>query len=192
MGGVQRIRIIGGRARGRTVHTAPGDRVRPTPAALREALANMLRSSLAGAAVLDVCAGFGTVGLELLSQGADLAVFLEKDGRNADVIRRNVAELELDDAAEVWTSSAETGLDRLAREGRDFDVIFIDPPYGVGLAPKLLERVARTASLLRPEGLVVVQHTRHEPLPAAAGSLVRRRERAMGDTLVSFYRQGEL
>jgi len=187
MPGVQRIRIIGGSARGRTVHTQNTDRVRPTPAALREALANILRGKLSGARVLDLCAGFGTVGLELLSQGAEEAVFIEKDGRTANVIRQNVDELDFGDRAEVWTNPAESGVDRLAAEEREFEWIFVDPPYEIGLATKLLERLARYPAVVAPGGQVIVQHSRREPLPELAGPLKRVRERQTGDTLLSFY-----
>ncbi|MBI5833545.1 MAG: 16S rRNA (guanine(966)-N(2))-methyltransferase RsmD [Armatimonadetes bacterium] len=187
MAGVQRIRIIGGSARGRTIHTQSTDRVRPTPAALREALANILRGRLAGARVLDLCAGFGTVGLELLSQGAAAAVFIEKDARTADVIRRNLTELDFDDRAEVWTNPAESGVGRLATEGREFEWIFVDPPYDIGLATKLLERLARYPQVIAEGGQVIVQHSRREALPETEGPLKRYRERQTGDTLLSFY-----
>ncbi len=187
MAGGQRLRIIGGSARGRTLRSMPGGRVRPTPAALRLALANMLRDSLAGAAVLDVCAGIGSVGLELLSQGAEWAVFLEKDGRAADLIRDNAAGTGLADRAEVWTTSAERGLERLAEDGQSFDFIFVDPPYDLGLALKLLERLAARPALLAPAGRICVQHTRREALPETLGGLVRQRERRAGDTILSFY-----
>jgi len=191
MAGVQRIRIIGGSARGRSVHTQNTDRVRPTPAALREALANILRGKLAGTRVLDLCAGFGTVGLELLSQGAAEAVFIEKDARTADVIRRNVTELDFDDRAEVWTNPAESGVDRLAAEGRSFEWIFVDPPYEIGLATKLLERLARCPQVIARGGQVIVQHSRREALAETQGPLRRVRERQTGDTLVSFYEVNE-
>lgn len=187
MAGGQHIRIIGGIARGRTVHTAHGDRVRPTAAAVREALANIERARLRGARVLDLCAGFGTVGLELLSQGAAEAVFIEKDRRTSDVVRENVAELGFDEAAEVWTNPAESAIDRLAAEGRVFDLVFVDPPYNQGLAPRLLERLAQRPEVLAAEGEVVFQHSTHEPLPAREGPLERVRERRSGDTILSWY-----
>jgi 16S rRNA (guanine(966)-N(2))-methyltransferase RsmD len=182
----QRIRIIGGSAKGRTVHSAPTDRVRPTPAGLREALANMLRGQLAGKRVLDLYAGFGTVGLELLSQGAEVVVFVERDRRTADVLRRNVDELDFGEAAEVWTATAEGALERLARDGYGFDIIFADPPYNTGAAPRILEKIA-DHDLLDGPGLVLVQHSSHEPLPAAEGGLRRARERRSGDTVLSWY-----
>lgn len=183
----QRIRIIGGSARGRTVHSAAHAHVRPTPSALREALANMLRPRLAGSRVLDLCAGYGGVGLEFLSQGATEAVFIERDRRTADILRRNVDELEFDEQAEVWTATAEGAIERLVREGRSFDLIFVDPPYDEGLARKLLDKLAAWPALLAAGGLVIVQHSSHEPLPAAETSLTRTREKRAGETILSWY-----
>jgi 16S rRNA (guanine(966)-N(2))-methyltransferase RsmD len=127
------------------------------------------------------------VGLEFLSRGAAAAVFIEKDRRVSDVIRRNVDELDFDAEVEVWTHAAESGLDRLAAEGRQFDLVFADPPYDHGLAARLLERLAQRPELLAAGGCVIVQHSNRESLPERERTLQRVRQRPAGDTLVSWY-----
>ncbi|MBI2298172.1 MAG: 16S rRNA (guanine(966)-N(2))-methyltransferase RsmD [Armatimonadetes bacterium] len=181
-------RIVGGSAKGRVLHTGKGLAVRPTPAGLREALGSILRERLPGARVLDLFAGYGCTGLELLSRGAAFACFVERDGRAAELLRRNLAELGFAAQAEVRRETVERALSELA--GR-FDLVFVDPPYESGQAEATLVRLGGLPGLWSPGGQVIVQHSRREPLPLAAGGLRRFRERQTGDTVLSFYAEEE-
>src|SRR5271168_3753939 len=104
-----RMRIVGGRHRGRRLLAPPGDTVRPTSDRAREALFNILSHGrfaadgipFAGAAVLDAFAGTGALGLEALSRGAAEAVFIERDPEAVAVLRRNVASLGESTRAEI-------------------------------------------------------------------------------------------
>jgi 16S rRNA G966 N2-methylase RsmD len=77
-------------------------------------------------------------------------------------------------------------LPRLARQRESFDIIFLDPPYGTGLAARTLELVA-SGDLVRPRGIVIVERFAKELLPERVGNLRRIRERAHGQTVLSFY-----
>jgi len=180
------LRICGGDARGRTLFSGKGDTTRPTPAAVREALCNILRNQLPGALVLDLYAGFGTVGLEFLSQGAAEALFVEQQHQAARVLRRNVDALDWRERCDVWQKSVTTALHELAAADETFDILFADPPYDRGLAPDVLERLSDGA-LLGEQAKVIIQHSKREPLPDSVGALTRVKERAAGETHLSFY-----
>ena len=87
------LRITAGTFRGRTIHTVPGQAVRPSPAMLREALFNIIGPHIAGSRFLDLCAGSGAVGIEALSRGAARATFVDNHPASLAVIRRNLETL---------------------------------------------------------------------------------------------------
>lgn len=119
-------RIVAGAAGGRRL-AVPGQGTRPTSDRVREALFSALEHDpgLAGASVLDLCAGSGALGLEALSRGAAHATFVELDRRAVAVLRRNVAAVGL--GGEVRYGPAGTVLATPAP--RAHDLVLIDPPY---------------------------------------------------------------
>jgi len=121
-------RIVGGEAKGRRL-AVPAKGTRPTSDRAREALFNTLRAELdiSGARVLDLFAGSGAVGLEALSRGAAISVFVESDRQAARIITENIGTLALAGAT-LHRCPVET---YLAAVGADepFDFVFADPPY---------------------------------------------------------------
>ncbi len=195
------MRIIGGSCRGRRL-LAPGRRfaarVRPTSDRAREGLFNILaawEAGVEGARVLELFAGTGALGLEALSRGAASALFVEQDGAVAELLERN---LELcgfaAPVARVWRRDCSGGLGFLAAAvpPSGFSLVLADPPYALGLAEPLLQRLAAALavpqSLLAPDALVVVETGRGESLPTLVGSLGLAREpRRYGEALFHFY-----
>ncbi|HET8875248.1 MAG TPA: 16S rRNA (guanine(966)-N(2))-methyltransferase RsmD [Casimicrobiaceae bacterium] len=120
-----RVRIIGGRHRGRQVAVPPVAGVRPTPDRVRETLFNWLGQDLTGATTLDLYAGTGVLSLEAQSRGAERSVAID---RNPALIRalRNAAEALGIAAIETHVGEA---LPYLSGESRTFDVVFVDPPF---------------------------------------------------------------
>jgi 16S rRNA (guanine966-N2)-methyltransferase len=125
-------RVIAGRAGGRRLATAPGRTTRPTTDRTREGLFSTvaaIRGGLDGAAVLDLYAGSGAVGLEALSRGAADVLLVESDARAAQVIRHNIAVVGLP-GARLVTDRVERTLGRCP-DGPLRDFVFADPPYSV-------------------------------------------------------------
>ena len=123
-------RIIAGTVGGRRIAVPPSG-TRPTSDRVREALFSALQAGpgLAGASVLDLCAGSGALGIEALSRGAAHALFVESDRRAAGTLRANLADLGLVAVAELRVAPA--GAVLAGRAPRAFDVVLIDPPYAV-------------------------------------------------------------
>jgi 16S rRNA (guanine966-N2)-methyltransferase len=121
-----RVRIIGGAFRRRVIRfpSAPG--VRPTPDRVRETLFNWLGQDLAGKRCLDLYAGSGALTLEAASRGAALAVAVDRDRALIDALRDTSAALGAT-AVQATVGEARTFI---ANERREFDVIFLDPPFG--------------------------------------------------------------
>jgi 16S rRNA (guanine966-N2)-methyltransferase len=125
-------RLIAGAAGGRRLATTSGRTTRPTSDRTREGLfatVEAIRAGLHGAAVLDLYAGSGAVGLEALSRGAADVLLVESDGRAAQVIRQNIALVGLP-GARLVTDRVERVL-RRGLDGVPRDFVFADPPYAV-------------------------------------------------------------
>ena len=159
------MRIIAGTHRGHTIHAPKGRDTRPTSDRVRENLFNIV-GPLDGAAVLDLYAGSGALGLEALSRGAARAVFVERDGEAARTIERNLDKLRL--SGTVLRQDAVTALATEAGAGRKYDLVLVDPPYGMyeDIQPKLARYLP---AVLAEDGVAVLEtDARVEPdLPLA-------------------------
>lgn len=133
-----RLRIIGGRWRGRRLPVADQPGLRPTSDRVRETLFNWLAPVVEGSRVLDCFAGSGALGLEAASRGAASVVLIERSAPVAEILRANVAALSADQV-EVHRADA---LQWLARtRSAPVDLCFLDPPFAAGLLAGTLERL---------------------------------------------------
>ncbi|HYI64244.1 MAG TPA: 16S rRNA (guanine(966)-N(2))-methyltransferase RsmD [Allosphingosinicella sp.] len=147
------MRIIAGQWRRRPIEAPPGTATRPTSDRAREGLFSMLMSRLGsfeGLHVADLFAGTGALGLEALSRGAAHCTFVEKDRSALDALKRNIARLGAGERADVRAQSVE----HAPPSARPCDIVFMDPPYGSGLAQSALERAA---SWVAPGGWASVE-----------------------------------
>jgi 16S rRNA (guanine(966)-N(2))-methyltransferase RsmD len=148
---------------------------------VRESLFAAL-GNLEGARVLDLFAGTGALGIEALSRGASHCVFVERDRASLLVLRGNLSDLELRDESEVYALDARRALPLLAERGDRFDLVLVDPPYDAGLERPVLEALLELG-LLAPDGSVVVERAKRNPLEPTPGWL-QERERTYGDTVL--------
>lgn len=148
--GRNRVRIIGGEWRSRLVRFPPSAELRPTPDRVRETLFNWLGQRLDGLDVLDLFAGSGALGFEALSRGAARAVLVERDREVAAGLRAAALDLEAKGAQVIEADS----LAFLRLSVDRFDVVFVDPPYGSGLAERAL---AELPARLKPHARVYVE-----------------------------------
>jgi 16S rRNA (guanine966-N2)-methyltransferase len=180
------MRIIGGRLKGRVLKSPATDTIRPTSDRLRESIFNILAHNysehLEGAAVIDLFAGTGAMGIEALSRGARKALFVDDGSEARALIRANVDALSLGGQTRVFRRDAcKLGL---APVGDRFDLAFLDPPYGKGLALPALVAL-HEGQWLVADALVVIEE--------AADTLIDLPEgyeaietRAYGDTQIIF------
>lgn len=135
--------------------------------------------------MLDLFAGSGALGIEALSRGADIAVFVEKDPLAIKALRANLETCALADRAKVVMGDVLKFL-RMGSQGNRFDVILADPPYDRGLALSCLLEVDR-GDWIKEGGILVVEHSVREALPQSSRALARVQLRRYGDTCVSLY-----
>ena len=177
-------RIIAGLAGGRRLATASGTTTRPTADRAREGLfATVLAvlGSLDGAAVLDLYAGSGAVGLEALSRGASDVLLVEAESRAARVIRQNIAMVALP-GAQLITDKVDRVLARGPGEAPTRDFVFADPPYAVG-DDELTGMLAALAShgWLAPGALVAIERSTRSGPPAWPVGYETDRSRRYGE-----------
>lgn len=184
------MRVIAGSAGGRLLKSVKGSQTRPTSDRVRESLFGICGSKVRDATVLDAFAGTGSVGIEAVSRGARSAVFVEKAPMALRVLRENLTALGMDGSARVMSTDAMAAIRILRNEGARFDLLFLDPPYERNLAVIGLQAVS-DATLLAPNGWVIVQHSRQEETGERAEKLILFRRETYGDTLLSFYRLPE-
>src|SRR5262245_28327832 len=168
------MRIVAGRLRGRPLAAPDDARTRPTSDRVREAVFNILEHgiadfALAGLRVLDLFAGTGALGLEALSRGAAFCLFVEEDAAARGLIRRNIEALGLTGVTKVFRRNA-TDLGPAGNRG-GFGLVFLDPPYEHGLAPRALASAA-AGGWLRSGAIAVIEDSKRASiaLPAAIPS----------------------
>lgn len=176
------MRVIAGAFKGRTLQTPTWEGLRPTSDRLRETLFNILAPRLAGARVLDVCAGTGAVGIEALSRGAAWVTFVESDARAAALIATNLSRCRVSEGYTIDRRDAR----RLASplRGGPFDIVFLDPPYA---QPQLAPWVRLGASHAAPDGLLVLEHASRLDAPEAVDGATLVRRLRQGDSALAFY-----
>jgi 16S rRNA (guanine966-N2)-methyltransferase len=170
------MRIVGGQHRGRTLAAPRGSDIRPTSDRLRESLFNILAHAhadpVSGARVLDLFAGTGALGLEAMSRGAAFALLVDDGAEARALIRENVATLGLGGTTRIFRRDA-TKLGA-AHPIEPFSLVFLDPPYGRGLAEQALTS-ARAGGWLTPDALIVVEESTGALTPPEGFSEIERR-----------------
>jgi 16S rRNA (guanine966-N2)-methyltransferase len=183
------MRIVGGQFRGRPLAAPGDDRTRPTSDRVRESVFNILEHgipdlAIAGAQVLDLFAGTGALGLEALSRGAAFCLFVEEEAEARALIRRNVEALGLTGITKIFRRDA-TDLGPAGRQG-GFTLVFLDPPYGKGLAERALASAAE-GGWLAMGAIAVIEERKGTPVALPSGYAALD-QRSWGDTQVLFAR----
>lgn len=164
------MRVVGGRLKGRNIASPASNAIRPTQDRLRESLFNILIHAYAnpmdGARVLDLFAGTGALGIEAVSRGAKFTLFVDNGAEARALLRNNVEALGLGGVTKVYRRDA-TNLGP-AHPMEPFSLVFLDPPYGKGLAGKALTSVCEGGWLV-PDALVVVEEATAAALAAPDG-----------------------
>ena len=172
------MRVVGGKLRSRPIAGPKSNSVRPTSDRLREALFNILTHSygdpVTGARVLDLFAGTGALGIEAISRGADYALFVDEGVEARALLRDNVKSLGLGGVTRIFRRDAS----KLgpAHPLDPFSLVFLDPPYGKGLAEKSLIS-ARDGGWLMPNALLVVEEAANAGFKAPDGFVELERRR---------------
>jgi 16S rRNA (guanine(966)-N(2))-methyltransferase RsmD len=182
------MRIIAGRFKGRILHSVPGRKIRPTSDRLRETLFNILQADTAGAVVWDAFAGTGALGLEALSRGARFVVFTEQSRQAFELLKKNIGLLGVAAESELVHTDA---IHWARQSSRQFDLIFLDPPYDFQQYGDLARAVG-AAGVCHEGTKVVLEHCKKSATVAELVKLVHPYRRVrQGDSVLSFFRGEE-
>jgi 16S rRNA (guanine966-N2)-methyltransferase len=183
------MRIVGGKFRGRSLAGPKSQSIRPTSDRTRESIFNILAHAygdpVTDARVLDLFAGTGALGLEALSRGAAFALFVDDGAEARAIIRQNIEALGTAGVSRIFRRDATKLGD--VHPNAPFSLVFLDPPYGKGLAEKALAS-ARAGGWLTGDALIVVEEKTGAFVAPQGFTEVERRD--YDDTEIVFLRLG--
>ncbi|QPB43359.1 16S rRNA (guanine(966)-N(2))-methyltransferase RsmD [Rodentibacter haemolyticus] len=179
------VRIIAGRWRGRKLPVLNAEGLRPTGDRVKETLFNWLMPYIHDAECLDGFAGSGSLGFEALSRQAKKVTFLERDKAVANQLKKNLQTLKCSaEQAQVFNQSCLDFL-KQAQNQPHFDVVFLDPPFHLGLAEQAISLLAEN-NWLCPNALIYVETEKDKQL-APPGNWVLLKEKITGQVSYRLY-----
>jgi 16S rRNA (guanine966-N2)-methyltransferase len=180
------LRVSGGFLKGRTLASPAGKHYRPLSAKLKKSLFDYLGETVRGAAVLDLFAGVGVFGVEALSRGASRVTFVERDADLFDQLEANLCSLGISDGARLYREDVFTYFG-ITRPSSPYDAIFLDPPYGQGLAFRAIEKLAAWPGF-GGDTLGIAKVFKKERF-AGPDALALANERRVGDDVLYFFKK---
>jgi len=187
------MRITGGMIRGRRLAKIKEPDIRPTSDMVRGSIFNILGQRLTGLKILDLFAGTGSLGIESLSRGAKKAVFIDKSSRALTMIKKNLSLCGYESLSRPIRGKLPNALAHIQDLGcGQFDLIFIDPPYGKGyIRPTIYQLIER--DLLAEDCRIVVESSTeaNDPFSSKIHNLQLKLTRSYGSTLIGLYSNHE-
>jgi 16S rRNA (guanine(966)-N(2))-methyltransferase RsmD len=189
------MKIIGGEFKNRKFFMHAD--IRPTQDLAREALFDIFGQNLEGIRFLDLFSGSGAMGLEALSRQAEFVLFVEKDDNVFRILIENLGLFPLRQSIknkrryEALRADAFVTIKKLAVKKEAFDIVFIDPPYGRGLAKKALKTL-EAYDILHANSIVVIEHELNEHLPDRSGRFLLFRRKKYGISVFDFYKINDI
>ncbi|MBU3087773.1 16S rRNA (guanine(966)-N(2))-methyltransferase RsmD [Clostridium gasigenes] len=181
------MRIISGKARGRKLIPPATMETRPTLDRVKEAMFSMILGYIPDAVVIDVFAGTGSLGLEAASRGAKEVYLVDKSPITFPLLKENVENLKFSEFCFPLNMDSYEALRSLAKKGKIFDLIFIDPPYCKEMIPKAL-KIVKENNLLQKNGLIVTKIDTIEEIYEGYENITLTQSRKYGNTTVCFYK----
>lgn len=177
------MRVVGGSKRGTQLIGFDREEVRPTLDRVKESMFNIIQFETMNR-VVDLFAGTGQLGIECLSRGAEHAVFCDNAPQSLEIVRKNLKKTGFEKNARVLLCDYKRFLKYEAKG--EYDVIFVDPPYNIGLSDRALKQIG-LQPVLSKNGIVVVECAREESKAEEEGNLVLRRRYDYGTVSVLIY-----
>lgn len=180
------MRIIAGKYKSRVIQIPRSIKVRPMQDRVKESIFNILGKNCIGAKVLDLFSGSGSLGMEALSRGAAEVTFIDNNRTCIETIRKNLKTINIEKNVSVIRSDALKAIKRFGAEKESFDLIFLDPPYYMGLIEKALLAIDRYG-IMNDSSVVIAHYFKKEIVPESIGRIRLMRQNLYGDKIISFY-----
>lgn len=175
------MRIISGAWKGHRLKALKGNLIRPTADKVRGAIFNILGSKVIGSKTLDLFAGTGSLSFEALSRGAAEAVLVEQNRKAWEVIKGNLDMLGVQEKVRLYNMNAFDFLKQQQLE--KYDLIFVDPPYRLGITDKVLSLI-NNGIILNSDGVIIIETDSKEEITDELGLLEVRIVKKYGDTKI--------
>ncbi len=179
------MRVITGSARGKKLKTLDGLDVRPTSEKVKESIFSIIQFELEGAKFLDLFAGSGQMGIEALSRGAEMCVFVDSSRESQGIIKENLQNTGLFQKSRVVAMDSLAFLERTTDV---FDIAFLDPPYNKGFLQKALPKIVEK---IKSHGIIICEHEKNDILPDEVGDFKVYRTYSYGRISLTTYRKKE-
>ena len=182
------MKITGGQIKGRILAAPKNLDIRPSSNKVRAAIFNIIGQDLSGTRVLDLFSGTGLLGIEALSRGAVLGVFVDYAKQSLALIRRNLLLCGYERKGSICKWNLAKGLPKnRAFIAAKYDLVFLDPPYGSHLIAGLISELARSARLA--PGALIVLETGKDSTVLSCSPLILAETRSYGDTKISIFKK---
>lgn len=152
------MKVISGTLKGRNIEGYNIDGTRPTMDRVKESLFATIQNNIKNSTVLDLFAGSGQLGIEAISNGANICYFIDNNKEAVKTINKNISNLNIKSNSKVILSDWKKALNNFSNQNIQFDLIFVDPPYNYDVYEKILEKVS-SLNLLTENGLIILEHS---------------------------------
>ena len=180
------MKVISGTLKGRNYEGYNLEGTRPTMDRVKESMFAMIQDYLKESIVLDLFAGSGGLGIEAISNGANLCYFIDNNGEVIKVLNRNITNLKIKDKSKILQSDWKKFLNESANKKLKFDLIFVDPPYDYDVYEKILDKVS-SLNLLNDDGLIILEHANLK-LKDKYNNLTLYKQKKYGNKSVNIYK----
>lgn len=181
------MRVITGTAKGVRLLTPEGMKTRPTTERVKEAVFSIIQFEIEGSRVLDLFAGTGQMGIEALSRGASVAVFVDERREVCQLVRENLKRARLSDRARIVQSDY---MGYLTRNRDLFDLVFLDPPYAEIFLENALKKISEI-DILSDRGIIICERPVEKPLNIEISGLQRGKDYRYGKTYITVFRKAQ-
>ncbi len=181
------MRIIAGTYASLRLETLKGQATRPTLDKVKEAVFSALGGMFDGGTMLDLYAGSGAIGLEAVSRGMNQAVLVDQSHAAAEIIRKNIALLGCQKQTRLLAMNDRKALSLLAKEGVQFDLVYLDPPYEKQHNEEVMTYLVEHG-MLKNGARVVIEAKKEESYTQAFGPLQYQKEKVYGIMKITYYR----
>ena len=161
--------------------------IRPTTEKVREAIMSMVGPWIEGAAVLDLFAGSGALGLEALSRGAEFCYFCESNRANCRVLESNIENCKAGEESKVYNNDFKSAIAKIGGEGVTLDLVFLDPPYEQTDYYETAISLMQEYQVVDEGTLVVAEHLYDNKLSDKYGNFIRIKDKKYGSIGVDVY-----
>lgn len=152
------MRVISGFKKGHKLKQPKTEFTRPTEDRIKESVFNIIGPIDEDSEILDLFAGSGAIGIEFLSRGAKLAYFVDDSSLAISTIKENLKHTKLDDKAVVIKGKDKNVIERLAKENKSFDYIYLDPPFDNILLLKNAISLLFEKNIVKNKSLIIIEH----------------------------------